>query len=151
MKTAQLKDVICFTIGLKEIGFDQENALVVLSQKDYEKMKQLQHYTPRKTKTGIFVTLIPCTSQKKRKFEHLDAYLGLGCFPSEQNNCASLITSDLFCHAAAKQTIQNNSKGEMDVVRDCVAYLFECCYDLMLSTASNVSVNPGFERFTGQH
>ena len=34
---------------------------------------------------------------------------------------------------------------------DCLAYLFELCYDLMLSAASNVLQNPGFEAFTGQH
>ena len=34
---------------------------------------------------------------------------------------------------------------------DCTAYLFELCYDLMLSETSNVSQSPGFESLTGQH
>ena len=34
---------------------------------------------------------------------------------------------------------------------DCTAYLFELCYDLLFSSSSNVSQNPGFEKFAGQH
>ena len=82
---------------------------------------------------------------------YLDVYIGLGCAPSTNKNHVALLTSTLFCHAAASATIKNNSDNEIDVLHDSVAYLFECCYDLMLSAASNVSVNPGFERFAGQH
>jgi hypothetical protein len=31
-----------------------------------------------------------------------------------------------------------------------VGYLFECCYDLLISPNRNVSQNPGFESFVGQ-
>ena len=75
--------------------------------------------------------------------------MGLGCYPSNNKEHTNLLTS-LFCYDAASKTI-STSNNPTETMYECVAYLFECCYDLLLSTASNVSVNPGFEKFTGQY
>ena len=41
----------------------------------------------------------------------------------------------------------NDSTREMQL--SCVGYLWELCYDLMLSPDLNVSKNPGFEKRLG--
>ena len=85
------------------------------------------------------------------KYEWLDAYIGLGCYPSSDNAFhTSFLNSDKFCRNAVSNTIKNSS-NPTSTKYDCIAYLFELCYDLMLSAASNISQNPGFEAFTGQH
>ena len=83
------------------------------------------------------------------KYEWLDVYIGLGCYPSANDNHITALTSSFFDFTAASHTIQN-SNDQMDTKYNCVAYLFELCYDLLLSAVSNVSVNPGFEKFTLQ-
>ena len=83
------------------------------------------------------------------KYEWLDVYIGLGCYPSANDNHITALTSSFFDFTAASHTIQN-SNDQMDTKHNCVAYLFELCYDLLLSAVSNVSVNPGFEKFTLQ-
>ena len=85
------------------------------------------------------------------KYEWLDAYLGLGCTPSAHEGFhQSFTNSNKFSWKSATQAVKNSSDPTKTKC-DCLVYLFECCYDLMLSAASNVSQNPGFESFTGQH
>jgi len=114
---------------------------------EHEKAAQLLH---KHNRDSNFCVSYPLNTKGKRgKFEWLDVYIGLGCFPTTNNNHTSLLTSNLFCYKAVPDAMkQNNNKHE--VMHNCIAYLFESCYDLLLSTSSNVSVNPGFESFTGQ-
>ena len=81
------------------------------------------------------------------KYEWLDVYIGLGCHPSANNYYSSLLTSNFFNWKEVKFTLKH-SKDPANVKHNCVAYLFELCYDLMFSAASNVSESPGFETFT---
>ena len=51
-----------------------------------------------------------------------------------------------------RNAMKNYLKNRHEISKckyDCVAYLFELCYDLMLSSSSNASQNPGFEKFIG--
>ena len=81
------------------------------------------------------------------KYEWLDVYIGLGCHLSANNHYSSLLTSNFFNWKEVNFTLKH-SKDPVKVKYNCVAYLFELCYDLMLSAASNVSESPGFETFT---
>jgi len=92
------------------------------------------------------------TAGYRGKYEWLDVYLGLGCNPStdKERFLHSFTHSNKFCWKAASNAIKYSSNPTRTKY-NCLAYLFECCYDLMLSAASNVSQNPGFESFTGQH
>ena len=86
------------------------------------------------------------------KHEWLDVYLGLGCNPSANKKefHDSCTHCNKFCWQAATNTIKY-SDNPTETKYDLLAYLFECCYDLMFSVASNVSQNPGFEKFAGQY
>ena len=63
---------------------------------------------------------------------------------------ASFVNSKKHCWKEASNVIKNSS-DRTKTKYDCLAYLFELCYELLLSAASNVSQNPRFEAFPGQH
>ena len=55
-----------------------------------------------------------------------------------------------FCWKVVLNTIKYSS-NPTGTKYNCLACLYECCDDLILLAASNVSQNPGFESFAGQY
>ena len=84
----------------------------------------------------------------KGKYEWLNVCIGLECFPLVNNLHFSFYNNDKISWNAATNTIKN-SKNSLEVKHNYTTYLFELCYDLMLSNAANVLRNPGFELHTG--
>ena len=98
----------------------------------------------------FYMSHLSNTIVKQGKHEQLSVYVALDCFPLENKQYTDLLTSNLFCWDIVGKVMSKRS-DLIKVKYDCVAYLFELCYNLMLSAASNISHNPEFEMFTGQH
>ena len=91
-----------------------------------------------------------CNIGTRVKYEWIDVCMALCCYPKLNGCYESLLTSNTFCFDKANSTISRSS-NLLHTKYECISYLFECCYDLMMSAASNVSESPGFEKFNGQH
>ena len=90
------------------------------------------------------------TTGNRSDHEWLYVCSGLGHYPSEDNPRHELFVNKNKCCWKVSSSFTNNSSDKKTKC-DCLAYLFELCYELLLSEASNASQNPGFEWFTGQN
>ena len=72
--------------------------------------------------------------------ELLGMFLGLGCNLSadKEGFLYSFMYSNKFCSKVASNIIKYSSNPAR-IKYDYLAYLFECCYNLISSAASNVS------------
>ena len=104
-----------------------------------------------KTRQFFLSVMSAWNNRAQGKYQWLDVNLWLGCHPSTENtNHASFVNSNKCCWKEASNLIKHSS-DPTKTKYDCLTYLFELYYDLMLSVASNASQNPWFEAFTGQH
>ena len=59
-----------------------------------------------------------------------------------------------FNYESAKSYLNSTSLRNENVTtakKNLISYLFECCYDVMLSNEHNVSESPGFESIVKQY
>ena len=79
----------------------------------------------------------------------MDVYLGLGY--NLLANKEKFHNLFMHCKKIYWEAVLNTIKYGSNLIgtKSCLAYLFEYCYDLILSVASNVSQNSGFQSFTG--
>ena len=84
------------------------------------------------------------------KYNWLDACICYGCHPLANTHHSTSLNNNMFGWKATSNNLKH-IKDTKKLRNDCAAYLFELCYDLMLSKTSNVSQSPGFESLTEQH
>jgi len=87
-----------------------------------------------------------CDIGERGKHEWLDVYIAFGADPDHMHVYDEFLKSDFFTFNAANRKFKSTS-DEYRFKYECITYLFETCYDLMLSSKSNVSESPGFEKY----
>ena len=66
----------------------------------------------------------------------------------------NVINSNYFNYSAAKtylDSCQQRNENLDATKQTIISYLFECCYDILLSCECNVSQSPGYECITRQY
>ena len=91
----------------------------------------------------------------KGTYECLQPYIAFGYNQHKQNAVDEIIRSSTYFDwnkaTIHFQRLQAKNEIAQSAKHILVPYLFECCYDLLLSKNHNVSNNPGYESITGQY
>ena len=149
--------VTCFTTQSQKNGSEMEKAVrsdggFRARLDDHRKCSELRNYEDRQS--NFYVSYPTGHLGLQGKYEHLQPCCGFGHHPKPRYKIEYIMKSELF-NWDQDESYLEKIRGKNECVTSAkfilTSYLFECCYDLLLSKKHNVSNSLGFESVTGQH
>ena len=119
---------------------------------DRRKCSELRNYEDRQS--NFYVSYPTGRLGLQGKHEHLQPNCGFGCHPKSRYKIEDIMKSEHFNWDQGESYLER-IRGKNECVTSAkftlTSYLFECCYDLLLSKKCDASNSPGLESVTGQH